>query len=246
MSQICRALTVLGLVAGLAACGETGTSDAPRSSAPTVAAPPSPEAPPALAECLPDDAESVRFTPDGDQYGAVLGSGEVGVVLLNEVGDNLCGWLPYASELARGRQVLLFERRGAGTRADKAVAGARLLADRGATSVFLMGASAGADAALLAGASLEPSPAGIVGLSPPGGGNVIGAAESIDAPVLLITAEGDSAPLPERVEAVADAVPGSRADALVVSGREHGVQLVHGSHADQVGTRIDDFLTSNS
>ena len=99
-------------------------------------------------------ATAVAFTAgDGVQlHGIVLGHGETTVVLAHEYPDSLCGWFPYAAELARaGHRVLLFDQRGKGTRLDlDVVAAVEKARELGAGKVVAMGASLGGAATLLA------------------------------------------------------------------------------------------------
>jgi pimeloyl-ACP methyl ester carboxylesterase len=75
---------------------------------------------PALAGRCGEPAASARLVAfrasDGTLLdGAVLGRGPTGVVLAHESPADLCGWLPYASRLARdGFRVLVFDFRGFG------------------------------------------------------------------------------------------------------------------------------------
>jgi pimeloyl-ACP methyl ester carboxylesterase len=125
------------------------------------------------------DAKPFWFrTTDGALLdGAVLGHGQVGVVLAPELGGDVCNWLPYALFLGQhGYQVLLFDPRGQGlspfptsqsdgrVNAD-VVAGEQELRRRGATQIVLAGASLGGSAVLIAAASIKPSVAGVVSLS---------------------------------------------------------------------------------
>lgn len=99
--------------------------------------------------------------------GAVLGSGPRGVVLANQSKANVCSWLPFARVLARrGYRVLLFDYVSAPHRSglDAAYAG-RELVRRGARRVVYVGASKGADAALIAAGATRPRAAGAVTLS---------------------------------------------------------------------------------
>ena len=99
-------------------------------------------------------AQAVSFTAgDGVHlHGDVFGDGPTTVVLAHEFPSRLCGWFPYAAELARaGLRVLAFDSRTAGTRLDLDVVAAvdeagRLGAERGVA----MGASLGGAATLVA------------------------------------------------------------------------------------------------
>jgi len=85
-------------------------------------------------------------------HGDVLGSGTTTVVLDHEYPSSLCGWFPYAAELARsGYRVLLFDERPQGDRLDLDVAAAVQEASAlGAQHVVAMGASLGGAATLIA------------------------------------------------------------------------------------------------
>jgi alpha-beta hydrolase superfamily lysophospholipase len=105
--------------------------------------------------------------------GALLGDGAIGVVLASESGSDLCGWVPYAIELQKaGFRALAFDFRGYGLAArgrtsdyaSDVVGAARELRRRGAERVFLVGASIGGAAVMVAGVRL-PWAAGVVSLS---------------------------------------------------------------------------------
>jgi dienelactone hydrolase len=110
--------------------------------------------------------------------GAVLGHGDVGILLTPELGGDVCQWLSFSVFLSqRGYLVLLFDSRGQGLspsptsqpvgRVDADVeAGVRELRRRGAKRIVLGGASVGASAVLTAAASIKPAVAGVVSLSP--------------------------------------------------------------------------------
>src|SRR6266571_2112715 len=108
--------------------------------------------------------------------GALVGSGRTGVVLLHEYPNNLCGFWPYAVYLAgKGLRVLDIDVRCFGESACPSNAKGSVLDDvagavaelrrRGASSVALVGASAGASTALIAGAKLGTKVSSVVSLS---------------------------------------------------------------------------------
>ena len=161
----------------------------------TLAAPPS-----VATQCgsAYDDLQAKTFwfrSSDGVRLnGAELGRGRTGVVLANQHNDTLCSWLDYAQVLSRnGFRVLAFDFRNTGLsgrtarpRLDLDVAAASAeLRRRGATRVFVVGASEGGYVAVDAGARLRPQPAGVVDISGPGD------ARKLHAPLLVITAESD-------------------------------------------------------
>lgn len=91
---------------------------------------------------------------------AAVGTGPTGVVLLHQTNDGLCGWLPYATQLAaRGFNVLAFDQRC--TFGSSCVEGEQqynligdveaavaTLRERGAREVTLVGASLGGSVAI--------------------------------------------------------------------------------------------------
>jgi pimeloyl-ACP methyl ester carboxylesterase len=142
----------------------------------TTAAPASPVA----ARCGPPNAAAslIHFrATDGTRLdGALVGSGRTGVVLLHQYPNNLCGFWPYAVYLAgKGLRVLDVDLRcfgesacpasAKGTVADDVAGAVAELRRRGASSVALVGASAGASTALLAGSRLGSKVSSVVSLS---------------------------------------------------------------------------------
>src|SRR6266540_928444 len=105
--------------------------------------------------------------------GALVGSGRTGVVLLHQYPNNLCGFWPYAVYLAgKGLRVLDIDLRCFGESAcpvnakgsvmDDVAGAVAELRRRGASSVALVGASAGASTALIAGAKLGTKVSSVV------------------------------------------------------------------------------------
>jgi dienelactone hydrolase len=119
----------------------------------------SPQPQPAAQECGSGVAGTASAQPIGFAagdgvalHGDVLGGGRTTVVLDHEYPSSLCGWFPYAAELARsGYRVLLFDERQQGDRLDLDVAAAVQEASAlGARRVVAMGASLGGAATLIA------------------------------------------------------------------------------------------------
>lgn len=133
--------------------------------------------PTASARCGPPDATAtaVRTPSSGAELrGYEVGSGPRGVLLVPERGGlGLCGWWPYAVELAgRGLRVLLFDDRCTGASScptrpapdgllDDITAGVDQLRRDGAPRTVLIGASQGAAEVVIAGTR---PPAGVVGV----------------------------------------------------------------------------------
>jgi pimeloyl-ACP methyl ester carboxylesterase len=109
-------------------------------------------------------------------YGALLGSGQVGVVVANDVPHSLCETLTPARFLAaRGYRVLVFDYRDRGLsaasdapgRLDQDVAGAvDDLKSHGAAQVILLGSYAGVAAAVVVATEIHPPVDGVIGISP--------------------------------------------------------------------------------
>jgi len=126
-------------------------------------------------------AKPVHLTAnDGARiYGLELGgSGTTGVVLAHQYMSDHCEWIDFAKELrAAGVRSLAIDfrgngastvGRGSGVRLDRdvAAAAAKLRAD-GSKRVYLVGASMGGTAVLMAGRWIRPAVAGVVSLSGP-------------------------------------------------------------------------------
>jgi hypothetical protein len=170
----------------LAACGPAsgpragGTSPSSGSHSPsaTGSSPPVPVTP--ALDC--DGAASAHaiWFPAGDGtrlYGALLGSGPVGIVVANDVPHELCETFTPARLLAaHGYRVLVFDYRDHGLsdlsddapgRLDQDVAGAVAeLRSRGSTRVILLGSYAGVAAAVVAATEVDPPVDGLIGISP--------------------------------------------------------------------------------
>jgi pimeloyl-ACP methyl ester carboxylesterase len=144
-------------------------------------------------------------------YGAVLGQGGVGLVVANDVPHPLCEEVPIARALARrGLRVMVFDYRGRGesepgrhpTRLDlDVVAAAKEIARRGARTVVVLGAYAGASLALVA-AGAPSVVDGVVGVSaaprrgqymggPYSGPGALDVAKRLRIPVLLMAVRTD-------------------------------------------------------
>jgi hypothetical protein len=124
--------------------------------------------------------------------GAVLGTGPLGVVLTNQSGANLCGWLPFARKIvAHHHRALLFDGNGA---AEEVTAAALTLRASGAKRIVAMGASVGAVASIRAVARGGDNFAGLVSVSGERsiGGDVKPDAQRVRVPALFISAKFDA------------------------------------------------------
>jgi alpha-beta hydrolase superfamily lysophospholipase len=237
---VCLTACLLGLLAvGGVSCGGSSKQGVPE------------KPPPALASrCGPDaknvDAKLVWFrASDGTLLdGAAIGDGDVAVVLAHESPSDLCPWLRYANTLAdRGFRAFVFDLRGSGAsesagrfadykRLDWDVEAAAAEVRRlGAEKVYLVGASAGGAAVLVAGATVSPEPAGIISLSgetslPPSLG-ALKTARSLTAPLLLLVARQDIYVNVLDYEALKRAAGAQDKWLAVYSGARHGWDLLY-------------------
>jgi pimeloyl-ACP methyl ester carboxylesterase len=202
-------------------------------------------------------ATAVAFTAgDGVQlHGVVLGHGRTTVVLAHEYPSSLCGWFPYAAELARGGdRVLLFDQRARGTRLDlDVVAAVEKARELGAARVVAMGASLGGAATLVAAGrdcfdlSGVVSASGETDLRTYGRGvpplYAVPFEHAIAAPLLVIGSKDD--PLvgeADVIRLVARASSSSKRS-LLLDGSGHGWDLLQGPTASRsLRDAVTDFV----
>ena len=183
----------------------------------------------------------------GSSQGAVLGSGPVGVVLSNQSDQNLCGWLSFGKVLAaRGFRVLLHD--DFGNPVEGIVRATAKLRSLGARRVFLVGASQGAKASLVAGVTGRPPVAGVVSVSPEQylqRTDLLPVAARLRVPVLYLSAREDlvvgSAPS-DLYRATTHAAWRRLA---ILPGSAHGTDLLKGSGGARARALILDFLRSH-
>ena len=215
--------------------------EGPRRHPPTLAS----ECGPSVAAAAPP-AKAVAFTAgDGVQlHGVVLGHGGTTVVLAHEYPDSLCGWFPYAGELARaGTRVLAFDQRAKGLRLDlDVVAAVEKARELGAESIVAMGASLGGAATLLAAGRDCFSVSGIVSASGETDLRTYGRGvpplyavpfeHAITAPVLVVGSKDD--PLVDQAAVAELLTRASTASkrSVLVDGSGHGWDLLEGPTAN--------------
>jgi len=162
----CAVLTV-------AFAGACGDDDAPSTPPSTADAAPEPEERCGF-EPADDIAKAVLSTSDGVELAAArFGTGPRGLVLVHQLGSDLCGWYPQAKRWAgEGYQVLAFDQRcdglsecGGPEPATDVPAAVAELRSSGAHTVQLIGASRGAAIALVAAAHPESEVDAVVSLS---------------------------------------------------------------------------------
>jgi pimeloyl-ACP methyl ester carboxylesterase len=176
-----------------------------------------------------------------------FGSGSAAVVLGHQSQGSLCDWAPYARRLAaRGYFVFAFDFRGHGLSQVRTGAAANRLAldvaaavrnvrALGKRKVFVVGASMGGIATLVAGASVQPAVAGVVSVSAPArflGLDALASAGRLRVPVLYLAAAGDDNAgydFSEDAEAMYARTAARDKRLAVLPGSLHGVALVGGS-----------------
>jgi alpha-beta hydrolase superfamily lysophospholipase len=201
---------------------------------------------------------SFRAADGTKLVGHVFGSGRNAVILGHQSNGNLCDWLAYARRLARlGYTAFAIDFRGHGlSQTREGAAGTRLAADlaaaakvvrkRGKQKVFLVGASMGGIASLVAGTSVKPAVDGVVSVSAPArfmGMNAAATAPRLRVPVLYLAAEGDDNAGYDFSEDAREmyAATSARDKRLeILPGREHGVALV--ARSLRARTLIEAFL----
>jgi pimeloyl-ACP methyl ester carboxylesterase len=179
---------------------------------------------------------------------AQLGSGELGVVFANDSNNDACDWSREARALVkRGYAVAVFEASVA-YESRQALAVADALRKTGVRRIAVIGASVGARAVLQAGAA---HPAGVVGLvamsaerriaSNPG--DLLPIAREVRVPVLTIGSREDAlTSFGKDTAAWHRALADDRV--LLVSGADHGVELLSDRHGPRVRAAILRFLQS--
>ena len=134
-----------------------------------------------------------------------FGKGTTAVILTHQSEGDLCDWLPYAKRLAaRGYFVFPIDFRGYGFSdvpaagpyryAQDVAAATKALRKLGKRKIFVVGASMGGIAAVVAGANVSPPLAGVVSISAPAryrGMDGVKAGPRLRVPVLYLAATAD-------------------------------------------------------
>jgi pimeloyl-ACP methyl ester carboxylesterase len=255
------------VVVVLAGCGPAGPpAAAPSGSAGSSgasAAPAAPVAPsPTDRRCADPDLndKQVAFPGTGGFLtGLLLGTGRTVLVLAPQASADACSWLSWArQQAAAGYRVLALDfagegrsQRGTGSTHSgdvlSAVAYARTL---GVQRIVLIGASRGGTASLVAAAAADPPVTAVVSLSAPdtyAGENAAAAAPRIKAPVLYVSATGESS-FAAAAQAMHDATTDPRRRIALVPGRLHGTSLltITAEGAPEAAKAVTDFLTAHA
>jgi pimeloyl-ACP methyl ester carboxylesterase len=187
------------------------------------------------------------------------GAGRTAVVLVHQYGADLCQWAPYATRLASlGFRAFALDLRGYGRSQHRPFpAGLRFTADiatvvkearrEGATRVFVVGASLGANAAVVAAANIRPPITGMVSLSAPGTFRLdaVAAARHLQVPALYVASEVDEGGIyATDAKTMFAATPVTDKSLAIVPGARHGVALVAGP--GRVRNLVEGFLRSHS
>ena len=175
-----------------------------------------------------------------------MGSGSVGVVFVDDSTDDPCAWATEARELAAGGYAVAVFKAGGGTEYKQALVVAAALRRAGARRLILIGASVGARAVLQAAATHPPGVVGAVSLSAErrvrtDPNDLLPVAKRVRLPVLSVGARADALTRFGRDTRAFDrALPRDRL--LLVSGPDHGVELLGGRHGRRVRAAISRFL----
>jgi pimeloyl-ACP methyl ester carboxylesterase len=212
----------------------------------------------ATAATLPATARSVTFTTqDGVALsGHIFGTGSEGVILAHMYPADQTSWYPTAERLAEeGYLVLTFDFRGYGeSGGEKQIdligrdvfAAIPKIREEGAGEVVLVGASMGGTASLVAGDQGQALDsirlAGIAALSAPVEFNGLSAASAVPrivVPMLFVAAENDAgAAGAKQLEQLSS----GKGDLQIVSGSDHGTDLLSGDQGEKVYALLRDFI----
>ncbi len=193
--------------------------------------------------------------------GAELGSGERGVVFLHESPDDLCGWEPYAAEVAkRGFHVLIVDLRGFGLSRRGPYGGVRgatadvrgavaELKRLGAERVAVVGASYGGAAAVATAPALGSDITGVVSMSgeldlASAQLNALEAVPDVTVPLLIMASRKDHWLDEEDARTLLRHAVSSRAQLVLFDGQDHGWNLLQYSHKQRAYLFLISFLQS--
>jgi pimeloyl-ACP methyl ester carboxylesterase len=188
------------------------------------------------------------YAADGTKLvGHRFGKGTTAVVLAHQSEGSLCDWVPYARRLAsQGYFVFPVDFRGYGfSQVRTGAAASRFAADLtaatkalrrlGKKKVFLVGASMGGIASLVAGVNVTPAVDGVIAISAPArfrGMDAVKTAPRLRVPVLYLAAEGDDNAgydFSRDAESMHAATAAADKRLELLPGPLHGIGLVAGS-----------------
>ena len=210
---------------------------------------------PAYPGCAPGPDLHFRAADGTRLVGHRFGHGKSAVVLAHQYGGDVCEWAPYAKRLASlGFTAIAFDLRGfglsqrrsgsAGFAYDRDLAAAvKLARTLGAKKVFIVGASIGANAVVVAGSEITPPVAGVVSLSAPATFRLdaVSAAKKLRVPVLYAAGTFDEGGNYRRdALQLYRATPSPDKAIEFAPTSEHGVQLVDAP--GKIRSRVEGFL----
>jgi pimeloyl-ACP methyl ester carboxylesterase len=175
-----------------------------------------------------------------------FGKGTTAVILTHQSEGDLCDWLPYAKRLAaRGYFAFPIDFRGYGFSdvpaagpyryAQDIAAATKALRKLGKRKIFVVGASMGGIAAVVAGANVSPPLAGVVSVSSPAryrGMDGLKAAPRLQVPVLYLAATADDNAgydFSKDAQAMFGRTAAKDKRLELLPGAAHGIGLVAGS-----------------
>jgi pimeloyl-ACP methyl ester carboxylesterase len=225
---IVRTLVLVLLVASVGCGGGDGQEARPETSQPattTTTAPP----------CGDEDVEAVTLTTqDGIEVDAALvGDGELGVVLGHQFRSDFCSWVPFAKQLAQRHMRALAINFASSSIDDDMVAGSEELRRRGAERIILVGASMGGTAALVAAGQVGAD--GVAALSAPrefGGLDALPAVRRLEIRALFLVGRQDAS-FARDARRLHEATTSSDKALVVTSGAEHGTDLLQDADAER-------------
>lgn len=238
-ARLTWAIVCAGLISTL---GVTACGSAEPSAPPTVQP---------IASCVsPEEQRAHGITVKGAKAydgleALVYGSGTTGIVLANQADSDLCVWMPYAEVFAeKGYQALIFNYSSYHSGQDDVLRAASGLRERGATDIFLIGASKGGTMALAAAAVADPPVAGVISLSGPWAYEGINAFElmgQLKVPAIFAAAELDT-PFSVHERALYEAAASTDKQLVMRPGGRHGIVLL-----DEVVTPlVEAFIEKHS
>jgi pimeloyl-ACP methyl ester carboxylesterase len=158
-------------------------------------------------------------TDSGSELDAALvGDGDVGVVLGHQFGSDFCSWIPFAKQLAERNMSALAINFASMALDDDMIAGARELERRGNARIILVGASMGGTAALVAASEIDA--AGVAAL------------RGLGIPVLLLVGRQDERFAPD-ASRLFRAMRSPDKALVVTTGAEHGTDLLQDPKAER-------------
>ncbi len=227
---------MLGLVLAASGCGGNAADEAQPATQATQAtqATPAPAAT-AAAPCGEEGVEVVTFATGegGEVEAALVGHGDTGVVLGHQFRSNFCSWVPFAKQLAARNMRALAINFSSASLDDDMVAGAEELRRRGAKRIFLVGASMGGTAALVA--AEEADAARVASLSGPqefSGLDALPSVRRLTIPTLFLVGRQDTE-FARDARRLYEAAASDDKELVVTDGFEHGTDLLQDPKAER-------------